>query len=373
MSIPQADLLAQHQTLRAEIDAALRRVIDTSAFVRGPEVAAFEAEFADYCGVAHAVGVGNGTDALALSLRALDIGPGDAVATVPFSFAATVEAILHVGATVVLVDIEPQTFTMNPAALDIVLRTHPRVRAIVPVHLYGQPASMEDIVACATRSGAAVIEDAAQAHGARYQGRRAGALGTMAAFSFYPGKNLGALGDAGAVTTGDAELAERLRLLRDHGQSRKYVHDRLGFNSRLDGLQAAVLRVKLPHLDRWNARRRALARLYQQALAGVAGIEVPGAAAEREPVYHLFTIRCAERDALREHLAAQGIAAAAHYPCPLHLQPAFASFGYAAGSFPVSEAAARTVLSLPLYPEMSEEAVAAVCAAVRTWAERRRP
>ena len=370
MRIPQADLLAQHQALRAEIDSAIDRVITSSAFIRGPEVAAFEKEFAAYCEVPHAIGVGNGTDALALALRAVGVGPGDAVATVPFTFAATVEAIYHVGATPVLVDIEPRTCTMDPASLEHAVRDHPQLRAVIPVHLYGQPAAMDDISACAARIGAAVIEDAAQAHGARYRGVRVGGLGTLACFSFYPGKNLGALGDAGAVTTRDATLAATIALLRDHGQPRKYTHDRIGFNSRLDGLQAAVLRVKLPHLERWNARRRALAALYRRALAGVPRVEVLEPAAERESVYHLFVIRCTDRDGLQRHLQAQEIATAIHYPIPLHLQPAFTPLGYQPGDFPASETCAREVLALPLYPEMSEEAAAHVCTTIREWAAR---
>lgn len=371
MHIPQADLFTQHEGIRAEIEAAIRRVIESSAFIRGPEVAAFQEEFAAYCEVPHAVGVGNGTDALALALRVLDIGPGDEVATVPFTFAGTLEAICHVGAKPVLVDIEPRTFTMDAEALERVVRSHPRLRAVLPVHLYGQPASMDAIHACARQIGAAVIEDAAQAHGARYKRVRVGGLGRLGCFSFYPGKNLGALGDAGAVTTGDAALAERIALLRDHGQPRKYTHELVGFNSRLDGLQAAVLRVKLRHLERWNARRRALAGLYRRALAGLPGIEVSEPAAEREHVYHLFIIRCADREGLQAYLAEREIATAIHYPIPLHLQTAFAFLGHRAGDFPCAETCAREVLALPLYAEMSEEAVAQVCTAVREWAERR--
>jgi len=371
MRIPHADLRAQHEALRADIEAAIQRVVDSSAFVRGPEVEAFEREFAAFCDVAHAVGVGNGTDALALALRAVGIGPGDAVVTVPFTFAATVEAICHVGAQPVLADIEPRTLTIDPEALERAGRVQPRLRAVIPVHLYGQPAAMDDVNACAAGLHAAVIEDAAQAHGARYKGQRVGGLGRLGCFSFYPGKNLGALGDAGAVTTQEAPLAERLRLLRDHGQPRKYTHDVVGFNSRLDGLQAAVLRVKLAHLERWNARRKNLASLYREALAGISGITVPEPAVEREHVYHLFVIRCTDRDGLQAHLQAAGIAAAIHYPVPLHLQPAFAFLGYGAGDFPVAEQCAREVLALPLYPEMSEEAVGQVCVAIREWAQRR--
>jgi len=372
MPIPQADLFAQHDGLRSEIDAAIRRVIDTSAFIRGPEVAAFEKEFAAYCELPHVVGVGNGTDALALALRVLDIGPGDAVATVPFTFAATAEAICHVGATPVFVDIEPQTFTIDPGALERVGRSYPRLRAVIAVHLYGQPAAMDEINAWAERSGALVIEDAAQAHGARYKGKRVGGLGRLGCFSFYPGKNLGALGDAGAVTTHDAPLAERLRLLRDHGQPRKYTHDVVGFNSRLDGLQAAVLRVKLAHLEHWNTRRKSLARLYRNALTGIDGITIPEPAADREHVYHLFVIRCTDRDGLQSHLQAAGISTGIHYPIPLHLQPAFGFMAHRAGDFPVAEECGREVLALPLYPEMSEEAVGQVCVAIRQWAQRPR-
>jgi dTDP-4-amino-4,6-dideoxygalactose transaminase len=306
---------------------------------------------------------------LALSLRALGIGAGDTVALPAFTFAATVEAVYHVGARPLLVDIDPQTFTLDPAALrQTVRRCGARVRAIIPVHLYGQPASMADIAAVANEIGATVIEDAAQAHGARYQTRRAGGLGALGCFSFYPSKNLGALGDAGAVTTNDAALAAQVALLRDHGQRGKYEHAVVGFNSRLDGVQAALLRVKLRHLDRWNARRQALAALYRRGLSGVPGIALPVAAPDREHVYHLFVIRCRQRDALKAYLETQGIVTGVHYPIPVHLQPAFADLGHGPGDFPAAEAAAREVLALPLYPELSDAAVAQVCNAVRAWA-----
>ncbi len=371
MRVPAADLRAQHEGLRVELAAAFERVLDSSQFIQGAEVEAFEREFAAFCEVRHAVAVSNGTDALALALRALDIGPGDSVALPAFTFAATAEAVCHVGARPLLVDIDRETFTLDPQALRRALRSRP-VRAVIAVHLYGQPAAMNEISAVAQECGAAVIEDAAQAHGARYANRRAGGLGRLAAFSFYPSKNLGALGDAGAVTTDDAGLATRVALLHDHGQTGKYVHTVVGFNCRMDGLQAALLRVKLRHLAAWNARRQALAQAYCDALAGVAGIVLPRAAVGREHVYHLFVVRCRDRDALLHELTAHGIAAGVHYPIPLHLQRAFAFLRHRAGDFPVAERAAAEVLALPVYPELRDEAVTAVCELVRTWAGRRR-
>lgn len=369
MRIPFADLRAQHDALHDELVETYLRVLQSSAFVLGRELEAFEEEFAAYCAVGHALGVANGTDALALALRALGVGSGDSVAVPAFTFAGTAEAVCHVGARPVFVDIEPQTCTLDPAALRDALQRHgAAVRAVIPVHLYGQTAAMQEVGAVAHNAGAAIVEDAAQAHGARYQGQRAGGLGALGCFSFYPSKNLGALGDGGAITTNDAELGTRIAALRDHGQRQKYVHDVVGFNSRLDGLQAAWLRVKLRRLDQWNARRRALAHLYDSGLRDVPGIRLPITAAEREHVYHLYVIRCAERDALKAHLEACGIAAGLHYPRPLHLQPAFAHLGYRAGEFPHAEAAAREVLALPLYPEMSDSATAEVADAVRAWA-----
>lgn len=366
MRIPAADLRAQHDALRDELHAAFDRVLEASSFIHGPEVEGFEREFATLCEVPHAVAVSNGTEALAMALRALDVGAGDLVAVPAFTFVATAEAVCHVGARPLFVDIDPVTFTLDPGALRYTLRQH-AVRAVIPVHLYGQAAAMDDIANVARDGGAAVIEDAAQAHGARYRGRRVGGLGRLACFSFYPSKNLGGLGDGGAVTTHDADLAARLRLLRDHGQTAKYTHGLIGYNARLDGLQAAFLRVKLPHLDRWNARRQALAAAYRRGLAGLSGIGPPETAVDREHVYHLFVIRCARRDALQAHLHANGIATGIHYPLPLHLQPAFARLRHEAGDLPVSEAAAREVLALPLYPELTDDAVARVCGVVRAW------
>jgi dTDP-4-amino-4,6-dideoxygalactose transaminase len=367
MRVPAANLRAQHDALRAELVETFGRVLDSSAFVGGAEVEAFEREFAAYCGVGHAIGVNDGTNAIALALRALDVGPGDAVAVPAFTFAATAEAVCHVGARPVLIDIDPRTFHLDPDALRQAAQRQ-RIRAVIPVHLYGQPAAMDEITAVATEHGSAIIEDAAQAHGARYRTKRTGGLGTLACFSFYPTKNLGALGDAGAVTTDDATIAARVALLHDHGQRGKYAHQIVGFTARLDGLQAALLRVKLRHLDEWNARRRSVAAAYRARLCDLAGLSLPCDAPDREHVYHLFVLRCRERDALQSHLLAHGIAASIHYPAPLHLQPAFASLGYHAGEFPASEAAAREVLALPVYPELSDAAVDAVCEAVRSWA-----
>lgn len=367
MRIPAANLRAQHDPLRQQLIDAFARVLDSSAFVGGADVAAFEREFAAYCGVEHTVGVANGTDALALALRAAQVGAGDLVALPAFTFAATAEAVYHVGARPLLVDVEPDTCNLDPRALRQALAKRP-VRAVMPVHLYGQPAAMDEINAAAESCGAVVIEDAAQAQGARYRGRRAGSLGSMACFSFYPTKNLGALGDAGAITTDDAVLADRLRRLRDHGQSAKYVHAEIGFNSRLDTVQAAALRIKLQHLDGWNERRRHLAALYQAGLRGLDRLRPLQTRAECEPVYHLFIVRCDDRDGLRVHLEAEGIGTSIHYPVPLHKQPAFADLGHGDGDFPVAEAVAREVIALPLYSELSAAEVDEVCAAVRAWA-----
>jgi dTDP-4-amino-4,6-dideoxygalactose transaminase len=366
MRVPLVDLCAQHAPLRHELLGALARVLDAGAFIQGPEVQAFEREFAAYCEAGHAVGVASGTDALALALRALGIGAGDAVAVPAFTFAATAEAVCHSGARPIFVDIDPHTFTLDPAALRRAVLRH-GVRAVIPVHLYGQPAAMDDLVAVAREGGAVVIEDAAQAHGARYRGRRAGTLGVCGCFSFYPTKNLGALGDAGAIVTNDAGLVARLHTLRDHGQGGKYLHACVGFNSRLDAVQAAALRLKLQHLDRWNGRRQALAAAYRNALNDVTGISVPITGPDRDHVFHLFVIRCRNRDGLRRALEMEGIATAVHYPVPLHLQPAFADLGYRSGDFPEAEGAAREVLALPLYPELSDEAVAFVCDRIRDW------
>lgn len=368
MRIPGADLRAQNLPLRDALRAAFERLLDSGAFVLGPDVRAFEEAFAAYCESGQCVGVGNGTDALVLALRALDIGPGDAVVVPAFTFAATAEAVCLVGAEPLFVDIDPLTFTLDPAALEALLRRErTRVKAVLPVHLYGQVAAMDEILLHSAAVGAAVVEDAAQAHGARYRGKRAGSFGALACFSFYPTKNLGAAGDGGAITTRDPELAARLRRLRDHGQSAKYEHAVVGYNSRLDTLQAAVLHAKLAHLDAWNERRRAIAARYVAALDDLDWLTLPRVAAEREHVYHLFVVRCADRDGLQRHLAEAGIATSIHYPRALHQQPAFAAFAPASGTLPEAEAAAREVLALPCYPELSDAAVDSVCETVRAW------
>ncbi len=368
MSVTLMDLREQHAALHDELVAAFEGVLATSIFVGGEPVESFENAFAAYCEVGHAIGVANGTDALALALRALRIGPGAAVAVPAFTFAATAEAVCHVGAVPVFVDVDPDTLTMDPESLRATLQ-HSRlpVQAVIPVHLYGQPADIDPIRRLADDCGAVVLEDAAQAHGARYRDRRCGGLGRVAAFSFYPTKNLGALGDGGALTTNDAALAQRLRELRDHGQRQKYLHAVVGFNSRLDTLQAAALRIKLRHLDAWNSARQSLAARYRERLQGLPGISVLHTAAHNTHVYHLFVIRCRQRDMLRSFLQEHGIASAIHYPLALHQQEAFRSLGQGQESFPVAERAATEVLALPMYPELTTAAVDTVSAGIAAW------
>ncbi len=352
--IPLVDLRAQYDSIRWEMDAAIQRVLDTTSFIMGPEVAAFERAFADYCGVPHAIGVSSGTDALHLALRACGVGRGDEVVTTPFTFIATIEAILMTGARPVFCDIHPATYNIDPAGIESVVTS--RTRAILPVHLYGQPADMDAVNAVAARHGIRVIEDAAQAHGAGYKGRRVGTLAEMACFSFYPGKNLGAYGDAGAVVTASAELAGAVRMLRDHGRREKYEHLIAGFGNRLDTLQASVLGAKLPHLDAWTARRRHLAALYSRFLSSTI-VKIPAVPAWADPVWHLYVVEPPNRETARNALKKAGVASGVHYPIPLHLQPACADLGYRRGAFPRAEHAAASVLSLPLYPELADRSV----------------
>ena len=355
MHVPFVDLRAQYLSLKAEIDAAIQSVLDRSAFILGSEVEAFEAAFAAYLGVRHAVAVGSGTDALRLALEALGIGPGDEVITVPNTYIATCEAVSHTRAAFRWVEVDSRTYNMDPARLEAAIT--PRTRAVLPVHLYGQPADMAPIVELARRHGLRVIEDACQAHGARYRGRRVGTLGDAACFSFYPGKNLGAYGDGGAVVTDDDEVAERVRVLRNHGQKVKYLHLVEGYCHRLDNLQAAVLAVKLPHLDAWNAARRTHARLYDRLLAGVRGVVPPYVRPDVEHVYHLYVVQVPERDRVQAHLRAAGIETGVHYPIPLHQQPAYAHLGHGPQDYPLSAAAAPRLLSLPMYPELTGEQI----------------
>lgn len=363
MQIALVDVVRQFRTIEADVRRALERVLEKGDYVMGEDVAAFEQEFAQFCGTSHAVGVSSGTDALVLALHALDIGPGEEVVTVPFTFAATVEAIVTVGARPVFVDVDRDTAVLNPRQLEKVITA--RTRAIIPVHLYGFPCDMDAICEIARRRGLRIIEDASQAHGAEFGGQRVGAIGDIGCFSFYPGKNIGAFGEAGAVVTQHAELADRIRLMRNHGSPDKYHHVRLGWNYRMDTLQAAILRVKLRHLERWNEARRQVAHNYTRRLGAVDGLGLPPPCVYGRQVFHLYVVRVPRRDQLREYLAQQGIATGVHYPIPLHLQEAFAELGHKAGDFPVSEEWAGKVLSLPTFPELEDGEIAYVAEALR--------
>ena len=350
-NIPLVGLYDQYQTIKPEIDAAIENIIGKSAFIGGDEVRLLESEFAAYCEARACVGVGNGTDALYLTLKALGIGSGDEVITVAHTFIATSEAISLTGARPVFVDIKEDTMLMDPALLEAAIT--PRTRAIVPVHLYGQPCEMDAIMAIASRHNLKVIEDAAQAHGARWRGQRVGAIGDAGCFSFYPGKNLGAFGDAGAVVSNDEELIERIRMLANHGRLEKYTHKMEGHNSRLDGMQAAILRVKLRHLDEWNESRRQHADFYREALTSE--MRAPEVHADAWHVWHLFVVRVSDREAFQQKLKDEGIATGVHYPVPLHLQPAYEHFQISPGTLPVTEKASNEVVSLPMYPELTSE------------------
>lgn len=359
--IPFVDLKAQYASIREEVLAAVERVCESAHFVLGPEVAAFEHEFATHCQTAHCVGTSSGTSALHLALLALGVGPGDEVITVPFTFVATVAAIGYTGARPVFVDVEPGSLTMDPSQIEAAIT--PRTRVILPVHLHGHPADLDPILEIAHGRGLRVVEDACQAHAAEYRGRRAGSLGDAGCFSFYPGKNLGAYGEGGAVTTNDSELARTVRMLRDWGSERKYHHEIKGFNYRLEELQAAILRVKLRHLESWTEARRTHARLYTQLLAGSAA--TPVEPVQGRHVYHIYAVRTHQRARLQAALAAAGVHTGIHYPVPVHLLPAWSDLGHRAGDFPVSERAAAQVLSLPIYPELTEAIIRQVASAVR--------
>jgi len=362
MHIPFVDLKAQYAFLAPEVQQAILNVLERGDFVLGEAVALFESEFAAYCGVEYAVGLDSGTSALELSLRAIGIGAGDEVVTVANTFIATATAISCTGARPVFVDIDPRTYNMDVSQIEEAITA--RTKAIIPVHLYGQPADMDPILEIAQKHNLAVIEDACQAHGAKYKGRRVGSLGQAAAFSFYPSKNLGAYGDGGMLVTKDQAIAERVRMLRNHGQREKYQHLVQGYNRRLDSIQAAILRVKLGHLDEWNASRRRCAQMYNELL-GRDLVVTPIEADYAEAVYHLYVIRAQERDGLQAHLRSRGIETGIHYPIPIHKQPAYQDLAYDKLRLPVTEACGREILSLPMYPELGVEAIGGVVEAIK--------
>jgi dTDP-4-amino-4,6-dideoxygalactose transaminase len=384
MKVPFIDLKAQYDSIREEIQTALNKVLESTAFSGGTFVARFEKEFAAYCGCKHAVGVGSGTDALWVTLLALGIGPGDEVITVPNSFIATAEAISYCGARPVFVDIDERTYNMDPNKLEdylkkrfalcslrsapYAMRSAPKPKAVIPVHLFGQSTDMDSIMEIAQKYGLFVVEDACQAHGSLYKGRKAGTIGNAGCFSFYPGKNLGAYGEAGAVVTNDDTLAEKIKVLRDHGQPVKYCHDCIGWNARMDGFQGAVLGVKLRYLDEWNESRRHNARRYNNLLSSIEGIKIPKEAEYARHVYHLYVIRTENRDELIRNLTEKNISCGIHYPLPIHLQKAYEFLGLKKGSFPVSEKYAGELVSLPMYPELTEKQIAYVVEEIKNFA-----
>jgi dTDP-4-amino-4,6-dideoxygalactose transaminase len=356
-TIPYLDLQAQYRALRSEVLSALEKVCESTSFAQGEATSDFEAKFAAYCGVEHCVSLNSGTSALHLALRCLDVGPGDEVVTVSMSFIATAWAVTYVGATPVFVDIDPLRRTLDPDKLEAAITS--RTKAIIAVHLYGMPAEMDRIVAIAERHGIPVIEDAAQAHGAKYRNKRVGQFGQIACFSFYPGKNLGAYGEGGALITNDASVADRARSLRNHAQSQKYLHDEVGYNYRMDSFQAAVLAIKLKHLDEWNSARTNCARLYTELLKD-SSYKPPAQMSDSECVWHCYVIESPKRDRVRSALQGFGIQSAVHYPVPIHLQKAYAHLGYQSGDLPVTEALCKHCLSLPIYPELSKEKITRV-------------
>lgn len=368
MGVPFLDLKAQHEPLKKEILAAIEKVIDANAFAGGPYVARFEEEFAAFCRVPFAVGVANGTDALWFALLALGVEPGDEVITVPGTFLATAEAITYCGARPVFVDIDEETYTMDPAGLEAAIT--PRTKAIIPVHLFGQMADMDPIMAIARRHNLPVVEDACQAHGAEYQGATAGSMGAAGCFSFYPGKNLGAFGEAGGIITSNEELLRKMRMLRDHGQSKKYHHAVVGWNGRMDGIQGAVLSIKLRHLAKANEARRRHAAHYQSLLASEEGVIIPQEAAGRRHVFHVYATRVKNRDAVLQEMEQRGVHCGIHYPIPVHLQEAYRHLGYQRGAFPVAERCANEFLSLPMFPELTEEQIETVVTELRACVSR---
>jgi dTDP-4-amino-4,6-dideoxygalactose transaminase len=356
MKVPFLDLCQQYASIREEISEAIEAVVDRAAFAGGPFVSEFEAHFAEFCGVPHAIGVGSGTDALWAALTVLGVGEGDEVITVPNTFIATAEAISRCGARPVFVDIDAARYTLDPEQLEPAITT--RTKAIIPVHLFGQMADMDPILEIARDRNLRVIEDACQAHGAEYKGRRAGSMGDAGCFSFYPGKNLGAFGEAGAVVTNDPEIDARIRVLRDHGQTEKYHHEMIGWNARMDGIQGAVLDVKLRHLEGWTRRRREVAAEYERRLAHLPGVQLPEELPDSRHVYHLYPVRVARRDGVMRKMADEQVHCGIHYPVPIHLTGAYRSLGHGPGSFPVTERYAGELLSLPMFPELTTEQTA---------------
>jgi dTDP-4-amino-4,6-dideoxygalactose transaminase len=365
MIIPFLNIKAQHETIKDEIATALQEVINNTSFAGGPQVKRFEDNFAGFCQCKHAIGVGNGTDALWMALIGLDIGKGDEVITSPGTFIATAEAISFCGATPVFVDIDEKTYNIDPSLIEAAIT--PKTKAIIPVHLFGQPADMDPILEIARRHNLVVIEDACQAHNAEYKGRRAGSLADAGCFSFYPGKNLGAYGEAGAVVTNNQELADKMRMFRDHGQRKKYYHAIIGWNTRMDGFQGAVLDVKLPHLPAWTDARRSNANLYNELLKDLPQITLPVEADYAKHVYHVYAIRTKNRDELIKYLSEQGITCGIHYPVPLHLQEAYQFLGYTEGDFPIAEKCAREFVSLPMFPELEKESIQYVADKIKGW------
>jgi len=366
MKVPFLDLKVQYKQIEDEVLPMITEAMENGMFIGGPQVAAFEDEFAKFCDCKLCVGVNSGTDALRFALMATGVGPGDAVITVPNTFIATTEAISQTGATPLFIDIDPQTSNMDPSKLEACLEKDltphaagraPRPKAVIPVHLYGQPADMDSIMNISKKHDLVVIEDSCQAHGAKYKGKTAGSMAPAGCFSFYPGKNLGAFGEGGAVVTNDEAIANKMKMIRDHGQAQKYFHDMEGYNGRLDAIQAGVLRIKLQNLAQWNALRRKNAAYYDELLADVAEVEAVKQAQGVESVYHLYVILVDRRDELQQFLGEKGIATGLHYPLPLHLQKAYAHLGYKRGDFPVTERIADRLLSLPMYPELSNEQI----------------
>lgn len=360
--IPYLDLRAQLKPLRAEIDAAIARTLDNCSFCLGPDVAQFEQDFAKFCGAGHALGFNSGTSALHIAMLLLNVGPGDEVITTPYTFVATSWAISYVGARPVYVDIDDATFNLDPKRLEAAIT--PRTKAVLPVHLYGQPFDVDPILDICRRHQLPLVEDAAQSHGAKYKGRTVGALGDISCFSFYPGKNLGACGEGGALVTNHPELARRAKSLREHGSTVRYYHDEVGYNYRMEGIQGAVLGIKLKHLDTWTRERRRVARRYAELLAG-SPLQLPSEAPFAESVWHLFVVRHPRRDELKKHLEAAQIGCALHYPLPLHLQKCYAHLGHRPGDFPAAEKAARECLSLPIYPEMTDRQILRVTEVIK--------